>query len=84
MLTPDGPVVGNMEEIVDSDIASDNSQSVGMVEDLKLNDRCGNVIENKGSLFHNSRRSGNVIENKGSYAKNAGMLLKIKGAGGIS
>jgi hypothetical protein len=72
----DGPAVGNMEEIVDSDIASDNSQGVEAVEDLKLNDRCGNVIENKGSLFHSSRRSGNVRENKGSYAQDAGMLLK--------
>jgi sporulation protein YlmC with PRC-barrel domain len=38
-----------MEEIVNSDIASDNSQSVGTVEDLKLNERRANVIENKGS-----------------------------------
>jgi sporulation protein YlmC with PRC-barrel domain len=40
--------VGSIAEIVDSDIVSDNSQSVGAVKDLKLNDKCGNVIENKG------------------------------------
>jgi hypothetical protein len=44
----DGPRVGSIAEIVDSDIVSDNSQSVGAVKDLKLNDKCGNVIENKG------------------------------------
>jgi hypothetical protein len=49
------------------------------VEDLKMNEQRGNVIENKGSPFHSSRRSGNVTENKYSYARNAGMLLKTKG-----
>ena len=72
----DGPTVGNMEDTFDSDIASDNSQSVGMVEDSKLNARCGNVIENKGSGLESRARSENVVENKGSYAQNAGMLLK--------
>jgi hypothetical protein len=75
----DGPAVGNMEEIVNSDMLSDNSQSVGAVEDLKLNEQHGNVIENKGSRLDNRERTGNVIENKGSYAQNAGMLLKRKG-----
>jgi hypothetical protein len=75
----DGPAVGNMEEVVGSDMSSDNSQSVGMVEDLKLNERCGNVIENKGSSLDNQRPSANVIENKPSYARDPGMLLKTKG-----
>ncbi|MGA2609395.1 MAG: hypothetical protein ABSH01_18280, partial [Terriglobia bacterium] len=75
----DGPRLGNMEEIVDSDIASDNSQSVRAVEDLKLNARCGNVVENKGSGLESRGRTGNVIENKCSYAQNAGMLLRAKG-----
>ena len=79
----DGPRVGNLEEIVNSDIASDNSQSVGMVEDLKLNARCGNVIENKGSGFEDRQGSGNVTENKSSYALKAGMLLKRKDVGGM-
>ena len=43
-----------------------------------MNEQRGNVIENKGPLFHSSRRSGNVTENKYSYAQNAGMLLKKK------
>jgi len=69
----DGPRVGNMEEIIDSDIASDNSQTVGTVEDLKLKDRSGDVIENKGSGLEDRRGSGNVIENTASYAWKAGM-----------
>jgi hypothetical protein len=75
----DGPRVGSMEEIVDSDIPSYNSQSVGAVEDLKLNEQRGNVIENKGSGLENRVQSGNIIENKCTYAQNAGMLLKTKG-----
>jgi len=42
----------------------------------KINERRGNVIENKGSVFPSPRLSGNVVENKGSYALKAGMLLK--------
>ena len=74
----------NIEEVLDSDIVSDNSQGVEAVEDSKMNERCGNVYENKGRLWTTRRRSGNVIENKGSYAQNAGMLLKTKGVGGRS
>jgi hypothetical protein len=49
------------------------------VEDLKMNEQRGNVLENKGVLFHSSWQSWNVLENKGSYAQNAGMLVKTKG-----
>jgi hypothetical protein len=80
----DGPRVGSIEEIVDSDISSDNSQSVGAVKDLKLNEQCGNVIENKGSRLENRKRSGNATEKKGSYAFKAGMLLKTREVGGMS
>jgi hypothetical protein len=75
----DGARTENIEEIVESDISSYNSQSVGTVEDLKLKDRSGDVIENKGSGLDNRRRSGNIVENKCSYAQNAGMLLKTNG-----
>jgi len=44
----DGGRMENIEEIPNSDIASDNSQSVGTVGDLKLSERRANVIENKG------------------------------------
>ena len=44
-----------------------------------MKERCGNVIENKGSGVEHREGCGNVIENKGSYARNAGMSLKIKG-----
>jgi hypothetical protein len=74
----DGPAVGNMEEILESDIKSANLQSVGTVEDLKLSERCANVVENKGSRLENRKRSGDATENKGSYALTTGMLLKRK------
>jgi hypothetical protein len=41
-----------------------------------LNERRGNVYENKGLLWKTGWKSGNVIENKGTYGYNAGMLLK--------
>jgi len=75
----DGPRVGNMEEIIDSDIMPDNPQGEETVEDLKLKDRSGDVIENKGSRLEDRRGSGNVIENTASYALKAVMLLKRKG-----
>jgi hypothetical protein len=44
----------------------------------KVNDRCRNVVENKGRVWKTQRLTGNVIENKGSYVLKAGMLLKRK------
>ncbi|MGB7592901.1 MAG: hypothetical protein WBO19_16820, partial [Terriglobia bacterium] len=75
----DGVRMESTEEVVESDISAQAPQSAEAVEDLKLNDRCGDVIENKGSSLDNREASGNVIENKPSYAQNAGMLLKRKG-----
>jgi hypothetical protein len=57
----DGPKVESNEEIVNSDNMSDNLQSVGMVEDLKLKEQRGNVIENKGSASNKRKRSGNHV-----------------------
>jgi hypothetical protein len=45
---------------------------------LKMNELCGNVYENKGSLLKEWRRSGNVIENKGTYGLKAGIVLKLQ------
>ena len=53
-------------------------------DSLKLNERGGNLYENKGSAFSSPWRSGNVTENKGSYALKAGMLLKRKEVDGRS
>jgi hypothetical protein len=75
----DGVRMENIEEMVESDISAEDSQGVEAEGDLKMNELCGNVIENKGSLFHSSRRSGNAAENKGGYPQNAGMLLKTNG-----
>ena len=82
-LTPPGRGDGvrkeNIEENVDSDISSDNAQTVEAVENSKMRKRSGNVIENKGSCLENQERSGNIMENKCSYAQNAGNLLKRRG-----
>jgi hypothetical protein len=48
---------------------------------LKVHERYGNVIENKGRLWKTPQESGNVTENKGGYALKAGMLLKRKAVG---
>jgi hypothetical protein len=45
-------------------------------EFLTMNDRRGNVYENKGPLWKTVWKSGNVVENKGIYESKAGMLLK--------
>jgi hypothetical protein len=80
----DGASTENVEEIPDSDISSPTPQAVEAVESLKLNERRGNVYENKGSAFNGPGRSRNVVENKASYAQNTGMLLKRKGVIGNS
>jgi len=64
---------------IHSDISSRIFPSAEAMESLKMNDRCGNVYENKGSTSGSPARSWNVIENKGTYAQNAGILLKKQG-----
>jgi hypothetical protein len=71
-----GATTENIEEIVESDISSQGSESAETVENLKMKERCGNVHENKGPAFRNSQRSGHVVENKDSYSLKPGMLLK--------
>ena len=66
------------EEVLASAISSDNSYGVEAVEDLKMNDRCGNILENKGSSLDDQGSSVNVTENKPSYVRDAGILLKTK------
>jgi hypothetical protein len=44
----------------------------------KMDERTGNIHENKGSAFDNPTESWNVIENKDSYTLRAGMLLKTQ------
>ncbi len=50
----------------------------GKENSLEMNERRGNVYENKGQGFKNPGRIGNVIENKGSYVHMAGISLKLK------
>jgi hypothetical protein len=54
----DGVRMENTEEMVASDISSHAPQGVGTVEELKLNEQCGNVIENKGPLWKTGREAG--------------------------
>jgi hypothetical protein len=72
----DGTRMENVEEILESDISTDHTQCVEAAESLKMKERCGNVIENKGSRSENRERNGNVIEDKGACTLKAGMLLK--------
>jgi hypothetical protein len=44
-----GTRMEDIEETVGSDISPEDSQGDETVEDLKLKELCGNVIENKGS-----------------------------------
>jgi hypothetical protein len=46
---------------------------------LKMQERSGNVYENKGPGLHSPAQTGNVIENKDTYELKVGMLLKRKG-----
>jgi hypothetical protein len=79
----DGTRMENVEEAFDSDISPDNSQGVETVEDIKLKDRSGDVIENKGPGLEDRQVSGNVIEKKASYALKAGMLVKTNEISGL-
>jgi hypothetical protein len=54
----DGARMENTEEMVASDISAGNSQSVGTVEELKLNEQCGNIYENKGPLWKTGGEAG--------------------------
>ena len=79
----DGGRMENIEDVPDRDIVSENSQGVETVESLKMNERRGNVIENKGPRLENQERRENITENKGSYAFKAAMLLKRKAVGSM-
>ena len=54
----DGARMENTEEMVESDISTDNSQSVGTLKELKLNEQYGNVHENKGPLWKTGVEAG--------------------------
>jgi hypothetical protein len=54
----DGGRMENMEEAPDGAIVSQTPQSVEAVENSKMNDRCGNVHENKGPLWKTAGEAG--------------------------
>jgi len=54
----DGVRMENTEEVVESDISAQTSQSAEAVKELKLNEQCGNVTENKGPLWKTGGEAG--------------------------
>jgi len=60
----DGARMENTEETLGSDIVTDTSQVVEVVEHSKMTERCGNIYENKGPSFRGAAESGNVLEKK--------------------
>ena len=60
----DGTRMEYLEEAPQSDVSSHNSQGVEAVEDLKMNDQCGNVIENKGPLWKTGGEAGMSMKTK--------------------
>jgi hypothetical protein len=56
-----GAGMENIEEGLGTDIVPDNSQSVEVVQDLKMKERRGNVVENKGSGLENREQIRNVV-----------------------
>jgi hypothetical protein len=60
----DGAGMENIEEVLDGDISSRIFKGAEAMEGLKMKDRCGNAIENKGPALGNRGACGNVTENK--------------------
>jgi hypothetical protein len=58
----DGARMESTEETVASDISAQTPQTVKEVKDLKMNDQCGNVIENKGPLWKTGREAGMLLK----------------------
>ena len=54
----DGVGMENTEETIESDISAQTPQGVEAVKDLKLNEQCRNVYENKGPLWKTGGEAG--------------------------
>ncbi len=78
---------GVMEDIeggIESDIMSYDLQGAEVPGSSKMNERCANVIENKGPALSTAGPSGNVTQNKGSYDSKTVMSLKTNGVDSMS
>ena len=60
----DGARMENTEEMVESDISAQAPQSAEAVENLKSNEQCGNVTENKGPLWKTGAEAGILWKTK--------------------
>jgi hypothetical protein len=58
----------------------ENGELVEAASNIKLKERTGNVVENKGSGFENLPESGKVMENTGGDLHHSGMPLGRQGA----
>ena len=58
----DGVRMENTEEMVAGDISAEDSQGVEAVKDLKMNEQCGNVYENKGPLWKTGGKAGMSVK----------------------
>jgi hypothetical protein len=58
----DGVRMENTEEIVESDISAQTPQGAEAVKDLKMNEQCGNVTENKGPLWKTVGEAGILLK----------------------
>jgi hypothetical protein len=60
----DGAGMENTEEMVERDISAQAPQSVEAAENSKMNELCGNVIENKGPLWKTGGEAGMLLKTK--------------------
>jgi hypothetical protein len=73
-----GGLSESLEVVLDGDTPEDRELR-GMLKKSKLQERSGNVAENKRAGLENGAESGNVEENAGGYLHDAGMSLKGQG-----
>ena len=69
----EGARMGNDEEVTDSDIVSDDSQGVEVVEDTKMTERRGNVYENKGPVAEFGIMNGELLRSALVRASTSGV-----------
>jgi len=70
-----GGLSESLEGVLDDNTLED-AELLDTLDKLNLQERSGNVHENKGPGLENHPGSGNVLENTGGYLLNAGISLK--------
>ena len=75
----DGAGMKSVEQALDSDIMSDSSQSVEAVENLKMNEQCENVMENKGLRLDARKSSGDEKPPKFALPRDGSKVCHLTG-----